>query len=171
MSIRDELTALQQSAKGGILHAGAVVQWAHDHPGSALHGSIDWDDAHAAAEYRLWQVRRLIQVHIVDERGAPIMVSLSIDRGAGGGYRPIGEVVKVPDLRALMLADALAELERVRLKYERVVELASVWEEAERVRKRKAARKVAPKAKARAAPKKPAPGRRRSGDREHRPSA
>ena len=42
-------------------------------------------------------------------------MSLSIDRKHDGsnGYRPLADVVARPDLREIMLADALAELDRV----------------------------------------------------------
>ena len=66
---------------------------------------------------------------------------LSIDRKAGGGYRKMSDVLKAPDLREIMLADALAELERVQLKYARVEELARVWAEAAAVEQRIGARR------------------------------
>ena len=53
----------------------------------------------------------------------------------------MADVLPRPDLRDIMLADALRELERMQAKYEHVSELASVWAEAERVRARQRARK------------------------------
>jgi hypothetical protein len=142
MSIRDELLAIQASNNEGLLHAREVVEWARRHTKSALHAAIEWDDKTAADEFRLWQVRRLVHLHIVTEGGAPMMVSLSIDRTKGGGYRNTDDVARVPNLRDVMLADALAELDRVQGKYARVTELAQVWAEADKVRatrRRKAA--------------------------------
>ena len=133
-TIRNELLALQAAAEDGILHAEKVVEWARDNPGSALHRSLQWNDAKAAHEYRIDQVRRLISVHVVDARGHPLLVSLSIDRNIGGGYRPIADVLKAQDLRDVLVRDALEELERVQDKYARVEALATVWAEADRIR-------------------------------------
>ena len=129
--------------RDGILHAPAVVSWARANPDSALHNAIEWDNDRAADAHRLWQVRQLIQLHVTTEDGAPQLVSLSFDRKGTGGYRSISDVVKVPDLRAIMLQDALDELQRVQIKYQRVQELASIWQEAEQVRTRSRRRKAA----------------------------
>ena len=134
MSIRDELLAIQQADPGNVLYPPAVVAWARANVGSALHAAIEWDDERAADAHRLWQIRRLIQLHITAEDGSPQMVSLSIDRAANGGYRSVSDVVKAPDLRQIMLDDALAELERVQIKYNRVTALERVWKEADSVR-------------------------------------
>lgn len=134
MSIRSELLNIQHSDPQNILHAADAVRWAADNPESDLHRSLEWDNQKAADEHRLSQVRHLIQLHVVLEDGGPVLVSLSVDRVRGGGYRSIDEVLPVQDLRDIMLADALAELERVRRKYERVVELTEVWIAAEAVR-------------------------------------
>lgn len=125
-AIADELVALQVD---DLLQAEKVVKWAAQHPDSALHGALDWDDTTAAHKYRIAQVRRLIAFHIVNVKGERQMVSLTIDRVQPmGGYRPIETVLAAPDLRRVLLADALAELQRVRAKYEGLVELAKVWE-------------------------------------------
>jgi hypothetical protein len=136
LSIKSELLALQQTNSDGILHAAEVVAWARKNTESRLHAAIEWDDATAAEAHRLWQVRQLIQIHVVADDGAPTLVSLSLDRKAGGGYRSISDVAKRPDLRDIMLQDALDELNRVQAKYQRVTELASVWQEAEQIRTR-----------------------------------
>lgn len=136
MSIRSELLSLQHSDPQNVLHVEDVVRWAAENPDSALHSAIEWDDSKAAYEYRLSQIRHLIQLHVVNEDRTPLLVSLSIDRHAGGGYRSVEDVGRVPDLREVMLADALAELERTRVKYARVQELAKVWEEADAARQR-----------------------------------
>lgn len=135
LSIRSELLSIQHATPDNILHAADVVEWAQANSESALHRSIQWDDRKAAHEYRLWQVRQLITIHVVQEDSTPLLVSLSIDRIEGGGYRSISDVLPVPDLRAIMLADALAELQRVQAKYQRVEELQRVWQEAESARR------------------------------------
>lgn len=134
MTIRDELLAIQEASEDRVLHASAAVAWAEAHPASALARALEWDDAKAAREHRLWQVRQLIKLHIVDERGEPAIVSLSIDRKAGGGYRDVADVMSMPKLRDVMLRDALAELERVQRRYDSVKELAEVWAAMNRVK-------------------------------------
>lgn len=135
MTIKDELLALKNEE--GFCVAEEVREWAKQHPESALHGAIQWDVEKAAHEYQLWQIRRLISIHVVTIDGDRKFVSLSIDRTReGGGYRDIDEVMPVPDLRKIMLDDALRELERLQAKYNRVVELAQVWTAANEARAR-----------------------------------
>ncbi len=134
MSIRDELLAIQKADPDNILHASDAVEWARDNPASALYAAIEWNDEKAANEHRLWQVRRLVQLHVMSDDMTPQLVSLTFDRTQGGGYRSISDVVKMPDLREIMLRDALEELGRVQKKYERVAELAAVWQAADAAR-------------------------------------
>jgi hypothetical protein len=134
MSIRSELLSLQHSDPQNVLHAEDAISWAAENPNSDLHAALEWNDQKAAHEHRLSQVRHLIQLHVVNDDSTPMLVSLSIDRRRGGGYRSLDEVGRVPELREVLLADALAELERVQTKYARVTELMRVWEEAERAR-------------------------------------
>ena len=133
MTIKSELLGLQHSDPQNVLRVETVVQWARENPDSLLHRAIEWNDVRAAEAHRYHQVRQLIAVHVLSDEGAPLVVSLSIDRKAGGGYRDLSDVGRVPELRAVMLQDALDELERVREKYARVQELSKVWEEAERI--------------------------------------
>jgi hypothetical protein len=142
MSIRDELLALQQADPDGILYPPRVLQWAADNPGSATHSALDWDDVSAAHAHRLWQIRRMIQVHVVTEERDPIVVSLTVDRKAAGGYRRIDDVIKVPNLREIMMEDALADLQRMQAKYGRLQELGRVWDAAERLRKNRSKKRV-----------------------------
>lgn len=127
MTIKSELIQLQ--IRHGILKPEIAVAWAAAHPKSKLHGALEWDDTRAAEQFRIWQVRHLIAVHVVDKTGARQVVSLSIDRTETGGYRALDDVMASPPLREVLLADALAELERVRLKYQGLVELARIWTE------------------------------------------
>lgn len=136
MTIKSELLAIKAASQDGILHAEVVVDWARGRADSAIHQSLDWDDAHAANAHRIWQVRRLIQLTIVSDDGAPQLVSLTFDRKNDGGYRSIDDVVKDRDLSAIMLSDALAELERIKVRYARVEQLTAVWKEVENVSRR-----------------------------------
>lgn len=135
MTIRDELLALKRD--DGLILAVDAEEWARTHPESALHKSLQWDDATAGHEYRLIQVRRLIAIHIVTEEGARQVVSLSIDRQRpAGGYRTISDVLSAKELRDVLLDDALKELDRIQAKYAQLQELSRVWAEKDKVHRR-----------------------------------
>lgn len=124
MTIKTEIEALKQD---GIIHAEAVESWAKANPESALHRALEWDAEKGAYQYRLYQIRRLIQIHVVEEDRTPKVVSLSIDRTRGGGYRDLREVAATPDLLEILLRDAIGELRRVQAKYAMIKALAKVW--------------------------------------------
>jgi hypothetical protein len=130
-TLKQELLALKEASPDKALHPAAAVEWARRHRASALYNALEWDDRKAAHEYRLSQVRTLIHVHVTTGDGEPILISLSIDRSSGGGYRSIADVAKAPDLRQIMFDDALRDLERVKTKYRHVAELKRVWDEAD----------------------------------------
>jgi hypothetical protein len=134
MSIATELLALQTASPDGMLHCEKAVDWAQKNKTSALYSALEWDNRKAGQQYRLWQMRRLVEIHVISAGNAPTLVSLSVDRAKGGGYRAVSDVANAPDLRQIMLADALAELQRMQIKYSRVEALASVWREVEKVR-------------------------------------
>lgn len=139
-AIRSELLQIKAADPDGLLLAPKAVAWASEHPDSALHKALEWDDAKAGQEYRISQVRQLIRLHVVTAEGEPQLVSLTFDRVGSGGYRDISDVLKSRELTEIMLADALAELERVQAKYARVKELSGVWEELTKVKRRPRAR-------------------------------
>lgn len=141
--LRDELQAIQAASRDGILHPAKVVSWARTHKSSALHRQFEWNNTKAANAFRLWQARRLIQLNVVTEDGAPQVVSLSYDRIRGGGYRSLNDVLSDRDLSQMMLNDALGELQRVEMKYQRVKELTAVWSEISRVRNKQKIAKAA----------------------------
>src|SRR5688572_25974314 len=104
MTIEAELRALKNSE--GMIVAEDGVVWAQTHPDSALHKSLEWDDGAAAHNYRIWQVRRLIAIHIVSDEGVRQVVSLSIDRSRErGGYRAMEDVLPDKTLRDVLLSD------------------------------------------------------------------
>jgi len=139
--IKAELLAIQNANKNKMLFPLSVVNWAKTHPKSALHSRFEWNDEKAGHEYRIWQARQLITIHIVLEDGNPQVVSLSFDRKGDGGYRSISDVLTNRQLSEIMLQDALAELQRVEARYQHVRELTSVWTEVKRVRAKKTAAK------------------------------
>jgi hypothetical protein len=147
MSIAEELTALR--GDDGKINVHTAVDWARKHRSSRLHAALEWDNEQAGEAYRRWQVRNLIAVHIVDASGGRRYVSLSIDRREGG-YRPIEDILPRVDLRECMLNDALAELNRLQKKYERLKELDEVWAARDRVagRRRRTAAAVTTEAAA-----------------------
>lgn len=141
MPTKEEIAArvneLQSLSKGGLLKPEAVVNHARD-PSSALHACFEWDDTVAAHQHRLWQARQLIvRVTVVPAKGRePVQafVSLSDDRqDEGGGYRATVSVMSDPARRAQLLAEAMADLDRLRAKYRGLEELAAVFQAAEEV--------------------------------------
>jgi len=122
--------------KAGLIDARAAVKWARRNTRSQLHSELEWDDDAAAEEFRVYQVRQLIAIDLVDGGGVRKIVSLSIDRASGGGYRDIEQVAAAPNLRAILLQDALSELNRLRERYKRLSELAVVWSATDQVAKK-----------------------------------
>jgi Lon protease-like protein len=123
---------LKLKDKDGKISAAGAVAWAAKNKQSHLYGALEWDDALAGHAHRVWQVRSLIAIHIVDTEGARRFVSLSIDRGEGG-YRQISDVMSSADLRKIMIEDALGELQRMERKYKHLQELEVVWAARDRV--------------------------------------
>lgn len=128
--LRDELLALR--GNDGLIDPAHCVSWAGENPKSDLHAALCWDDAVAAQRYRIWQVRTLIAIKIVDAEGVREFVSLSTDRTRGGGYREAADVLHNDDLMEILLSDGLDELERLRRRFGMVPKLAPVWTALER---------------------------------------
>lgn len=127
LHLRIQAELLQIRAGRDVFPPRDVVAYARRHKKSALHTQFQWDVQKAAEEHWLDTARRLITLHIVALDGGPQMVSLSIDRHPGGGYRDIVEVSKAPSLYKVLLQDAIKELKRVQAKYSRVKELSKLW--------------------------------------------
>lgn len=139
--IASELLALQRNE---MLVPSEAVKWARSHPDSELHAALEWDDEVAGEQYRIQQVRQLVAIFISPQHNVRQYVSLSVDRVEGGGYRTIESVMNAPDLRTIMLNDALHDLERVQAKYATLTELSKVWRVVEEVKKRPRGRPKAP---------------------------
>src|SRR5262245_56790617 len=106
MSIQSELLALKND--DDLIVAETVVDWARKNPDSEIHGQLEWSDRKAADQFRLWQVRRLVAIHVVDTTGVRQVVSLSVDRSRpGGGYRELTDVLSSKDFHEILLEDAL----------------------------------------------------------------
>lgn len=118
---------------GGVLKPWALVDAAEPED-SPIHDWFEWDDGEAARAWRVEQARQLIQVCVtVIERpkqepvAVRALVSLPSDR-AEGGYRLMTDVLDDEGMRKEMLADALGELQRIKVKYATLRELAPVFE-------------------------------------------
>lgn len=140
--IKAEILQIQATDPDNKAHTDAIIKFAQTNKNSTLHGEFQWDVKKAA--YAHWQqtAMQLIRLHVRTEEGKPQLISLSIDRTQGGGYRAISDVVKSRKLTQVMLDDALQELERVQTKYAHLKALAGVWTAVDKVRsqaKRKAA--------------------------------
>lgn len=123
--------------QGGILPPEKVVQAAKP-PLSVLHPYFEWNEGTAADNFRLWQARQLLRIVVRYEprvgREVRVFVSLSTDRvKTGGGYRELITVLKKPNLRAQLLTDAIAELQRMRQRYADLRELAAVFAEIDKL--------------------------------------
>lgn len=133
MTIQSELLALRDT--DGLLRPKKIVAWARQNPDSDLHREFEWDNRRAAEEYRIWQARRIVAMHLTYEEGPRQFVSLRIDQAReGGGYRDLEDVKNAPDLMQHALQDALDDLERTQQRYNFLRELAPVWKATERVR-------------------------------------
>jgi hypothetical protein len=127
-SIAIELAKIYDD-EGGLMPE-SVVLWAQKNPTSALYTRFEWDDSKAAHAHRLWQARQLIvEVSVIyaDGKRRQVYVSPMESRGEEG-YLKLVEVLDDAERRALFLAQALAELERLSEKYRDLQELAGVRE-------------------------------------------
>lgn len=145
MSIQSELLAIKAATSNpeGLLVVEEVHEWAENHKDSAIGKSLEWDDREAGYQYRLGQIRRLVQLHLIRSDEKPRVLSLSSDRtnGTGGGYRDMEEILSRKDLFETALADALRELERVQARYDSLKQLEPVWKAVAEVRSRYGRRK------------------------------
>lgn len=138
-SVREELEEIRD-ANDGLLRPEDVVEFAKDKK-TALHNEFEWDDTEAAHQFRLQQARYVIRLNInviptdQGEIAVPMYVSLVSDRVHNNGYRTLTDVMADDDLREEFLAQALGELQRVRKKYEKLLELEPVFSAIDRVAK------------------------------------
>lgn len=143
--VKLELDQIQKQNRG-MLDPIKVVNFAKN-KNTALHKCFTWDNTKAAQEYRIWEARQLIRVHVImlpQKPQTPVRawVSLKSDRRKGG-YRSIQDVMSDSALRASMLEQAAAEMELFKSKYAALEELAEVFASMRRalgkIGKRKAA--------------------------------
>jgi len=160
-----ELERIRALDPEGKLRPRTVVDLSEDknHP---LHDYFDWDNELAGDKWRLAQARGLIRVVVTvlptDDRPVRAYHSLRGERsppeeddelGSTGSYRPLQEIVSNDAMRAMLLHDALCDLQTLQNKYQQLVELAGVFEAAREVRVK--ATETKSKAKATTAKAKP----------------
>lgn len=139
MSMGNRLEVELLAIKGDreLVTAEEILSWAERHRDSAWAAELEWNDRKAGREHRLNQIRQIIiTLEITIGQRTRRFYSLSIDRHnrRGGGYRDIVDILENQTLYDVMVNDALNELERMRLKYEQVVELRPLWRELERAK-------------------------------------
>ncbi|MBO9380014.1 hypothetical protein GG804_24920 [Sphingomonas histidinilytica] len=97
-----------------------------------LHEAFEWDDETAAEAYRLDQARYLIRhIDVVVEKTAadPVAVRafVSVKRDEDRSYTSVQHAMSDVDLRAQVVAAALAELDAWRKRHAELVELARIF--------------------------------------------
>jgi hypothetical protein len=100
---------------------------------SPLHPAFEWDDDEAAERYREDQARSLIrsvfvvpQDGVADTRQAVAFVSVGSPR-TGARYVTTSRAMSDADMRASVLADALAAMNGLQVRYGHLNELAEVF--------------------------------------------
>ncbi len=135
------LKELAESA-GGALSPAAVVEAARPN-NSPIHDQFVWDDTEAAKRFRLQQASELLRVtvELIEVKSESYEVraftSLSPDRAKDGqSYRATVAVLTNRQMRAQMLADAMAELDAFQKKYATLSELSEVFAAIRKARKK-----------------------------------
>lgn len=139
--VAEKVTELRE--KYGACPPSALVDEARPES-SPLHPLFQWDDTKAAEQYRVSQARRIIGslkvVYHEMERMAPAFVHVRQMTGEGvvDGYIETELAMANSKMRAAVLADAKRQLKGLRTRYGLLEELASVWEELDRLDEAKA---------------------------------
>lgn len=125
----------------GLLLPEQVVEAARPQR-SVLHSRFTWDNTEAAHQHRLWQARQLISICVEvlpgSKEESPVFVSLSPDRHTGQGYRALVSVMSKQEEREQLLRDALSDMNRFQQRYRQLRELAQVFAEIKKVRRKAA---------------------------------
>lgn len=96
--------------------------------GSPLHSCFEWRDDIAAEKYRQEQagsmIRCLVTTVVQDGKKDPIIVRAVVRTGKS--YEPISVAIKSEEKTAILISDALREVEHFKRKYAAVKELKNV---------------------------------------------
>lgn len=124
-------------ARDGEITPRAVVEEARPE-GSKLHNVFEWDDEKAAEQYRLTQASHFIRCIVVrpmpeDKVKEPVRMYINQNPTDTGQYRSgsfinLKSALENPDSRAVILSNAKHELRVFRSKYQRLKELANVFD-------------------------------------------
>jgi hypothetical protein len=133
VTVASELRFLSDSR--GIINPNRVLDWARANPDSEISRNLEWDDTRAGHEYRLSQIRRLIQIHVVDATGDRKTISLVQDRHELGGYRYLAPVLGNAEMRRMALVEAFAEYKRWERRYHFFAEFKPLFDAADQVEK------------------------------------
>jgi hypothetical protein len=130
LNIQSEFERLMRKDPEGLLKPEALVE-AAENPTHPLHDRFEWDDTEAARLYRVNEARTIIRSFKISVPPLNVEVqalsSLDIDRKGQGGYRWTLEILERPDLREQLVETALKELTSLKIKYEHLKELSSIW--------------------------------------------
>lgn len=122
----DELQRIYD--KYGELTKANVVDESEDET-AVLHGCFEWDDKKAARRYREEQagdlMRCLVSVEVPDNAAEPVVVRAIVKTTEK--YEPVSVSLRVPEKRAVLLAEALQDAENYKRKYSVLSELADVF--------------------------------------------
>ena len=110
---------------------------------SVMHPCFEWNDGKAAEKYRIVQAKGIINnivcVAVSDKkerRQEPSKAFVNVSSGKEKGtYRSVQIAMNDESTRRIVLNNALMELKNFERKYNSLKELASVFEEIERVSK------------------------------------
>lgn len=115
--------------RDGFCHPRALVDEARPES-SPLHELFEWDDFHAAEEYRKGQARHVISaLTTVDSevKNAPAFISVRIS-AEEGSYVSTDRAKERPDYLAFAVMEAKRQLSYVRRRYGLLKELQAIWD-------------------------------------------
>lgn len=113
--------------KYGVLTTKDIVDESRDKT-AALHKCFEWNDEVAAEKYRQQQagamIRCLVSTVVPDEDKEPITVRSIVHTESK--YEPISVAIRSDQKTAVLLSDALRDVEKFKAKYSQLSELKDV---------------------------------------------
>ena len=137
----DAYKALEKiRSKNNGLTDDAIVEAAR-HEGHVLHEWFEWDDTEAASEYRRSQAQKLLRSLAVTYKQAPelqvrayqVETKAAIKAPERTVYSTTEEVLKNPESRARLIADAIKAAMEFRNRFKHLHELDMIFESIEKV--------------------------------------
>lgn len=115
-----ELVSLAEASPTGMLTPAEVVNFAEEHPLSALHKKFEWNNTKAAHCYRLWQARQLIASVVMrraNKEAKPVRVFVHL-RDDKEGYRATQAVCADKDMFSRLDAQFRRDIKSLRNRYD-----------------------------------------------------